>query len=98
MLQVIITSSAMTWETNQVIKYLNIEIFKNKVFEGFKLTMRTRSKTFSEGRACGERRQIIRISKEAEEEREEDVLIEEAGAINSRQRKMSVFEPRSAST
>ena len=60
--------------------------------------MRTRSKTFSEGRACGERRQIIRISKEAEEEREEDVLIEEAGAINSRQRKMSVFEPRSAST
>ena len=60
--------------------------------------MRTRSKTFSEGRASGDRRQIIRISKEAEEEREEDVLIEEASSINNRQRKMSVFEPRSAST
>ena len=58
--------------------------------------MRTRSKTFSEGRACGDRRQVITISKEAEEERED--LREEAVAINNRQRKMSVFEPRSAST
>ena len=58
--------------------------------------MRTRSKTFSEGRACGDRRQVITISKEAEEERED--LREEAVTINNRQRKMSVFEPRSAST
>ena len=58
--------------------------------------MRTRSKTFSEGRACGDRRQVITISKEAEEERED--LREEAVSINNRQRKMSVFEPRSAST
>ena len=39
--------------------------------------MRTRSKTFSEGRACGDRRQVITISKEAQEERGEDILIEE---------------------
>ena len=58
--------------------------------------MRKRSKTFSEGRACGDRRQVITISKEAEEERED--LREEAVSINNRQRKMSVFEPRSAST
>ena len=60
--------------------------------------MRARSKTFSEGRACGARRQVITISKEAQEERGEDILIEEAVSINNRQRKMSVFEPRSAST
>ena len=63
------------------------------LLEEFKLTMRTRSKTFSEGRRL-ERREAAR----ADNEKGEDILIEEAVVITNRQRKMSVFEPRSAST
>ena len=69
------------------------------MFAGFKITMRTRSKTFSEGRVSASevRREVGALVGPRLPTREGDKTPDVRTSV-ARQRKLSVFEPRSAST
>ena len=69
------------------------------MYSGFKITMRTRSKTFSEGRVSASevRREVGALVGPRLATREGDKTPDVRTSVE-RQRKLSVFEPRSAST